>query len=119
MNENKTGLSLIQIWRSERVLGRGFCSASIDYDRLNIEEIQPRKIPSRTNSCGEIDAFKEIRAEPGQFNFATMRARMEAASAATSTCASPSNLDESMTVKTTITKNHFDHDEVLRDDSVL
>jgi len=100
------------IWRTERVLGRGFCSSTIDYDQLKIEEIQPTKILTRSDSTVEIEAFKEIRREPGQCNFATIRARMEATSteATASVCPSPTSFDDSSTVKNT-TKSHFDHDE--------
>ncbi|CAF3940507.1 unnamed protein product, partial [Rotaria sp. Silwood1] len=41
------------MWRSEKIVGRGLCSSSIDYNQMNIGEARLVKRYNRTNTCSE------------------------------------------------------------------
>ncbi|UJR28016.1 hypothetical protein I4U23_009276 [Adineta vaga] len=110
------------MWRAEKILGRGLCSSSIDYTRMNIEEIRSVKPHNRNDTCSESDVFKDVNKSSKQGFFAAMRERMEAASAAAAAAAAASVTgnetplsfeDQSINVPLLINtrKSHFDHDE--------
>jgi hypothetical protein len=102
------------MWRSEKILGRGLCSSSIDYKRMNIEEARPFKPHARNGSSSDSDVFKDVNKSNDQGFFATMRARMEAATAANSSD-TPLSFDDQYVnapLLANTKKTHFDYDEV-------
>ncbi|CAF0894236.1 unnamed protein product [Rotaria sordida] len=102
------------MWRSEKVLGRGLCSSSIDYNHMNIGEGHLVKPYSRTNTYSESDAFKDIDTSKENGYFATMRARMEATAASTNSNNTPISFDDQYInppLLSNTKKSHFDYDE--------
>ncbi|CAF0754772.1 unnamed protein product [Adineta steineri] len=101
------------IWRSEKILGRGLCSALIDYKRMNTEEVHPVKRHNRNDTCSETDVFKNVSKSSEQGFFANMRARMEAAKTASSNNTPISFDDQYVNVPllANTRKTHFDYDE--------
>lgn len=105
-------LCFFQLWRTEKVLGRGLCSSAIDYNRMNIS--QPRLVqPShRKSACSESDVFKDIQQTHQTDFFANIRARMEASNKHNETS---SSLEEQLINPPLLVNNkksHFDYEEV-------
>lgn len=98
-------------------MGRGLCSSSIDYDRLQVEPARPVTEHRRNDIGSESDVFKDVRPSNGITLFATIRARMEAAAAAANSSPSPASFDDQFIHPPLLinrTKTHFDVDEVRR-----
>jgi hypothetical protein len=96
-------------------VGRGLCSASIDYDRLQLEPARPVTAHRRNDMGSESDVFKDVRKSNEITLFATIRARMEAAAAAGHISPSPASFDDQFINPPLLinrTKTHFDYDEV-------
>ncbi|CAF2396824.1 unnamed protein product [Rotaria sp. Silwood2] len=102
------------MWRSEKVLGRGSCSSSIDYDHINIGEARLVKPYNRTNTCSESDIFKDVNKSKENGFFANIRARMEATAASTNSSDTPISFDDqyiNVPLLSNAKKSHFDYDE--------
>ena len=104
---------MFKLWRSEKILGRGLCSSSINYNQTNIDETRPVKPYKRSDTCSNSDIFKNVTNSNENF-FATIRARMEAAATAKPSD-TPLSFDDqyiNAPLLANSKKNHFDYDEV-------
>ena len=84
---------------------------------MQIKEARPVKATRRIDTCTETGVFKEIQNSNENELFAVIRARMEAASEATSSNDSQLSLDDQYVnapLLVTTKKTHFDYDEVSR-----
>ena len=100
------------MWRSEKVIGRGFCSVLLDDDRFSIERPQPVINNHRKDFGAETDVFKDVSAFINQGLFARIRARMDAIASASS---SPVSFDDqyiNVPMISNENKSHFDYDQV-------
>ena len=82
---------------------------------MQIKEARLVKPKRRNDTCSETDVFKEIQNSNENDFFASIRARMEAASEATSSNESQLSLDDQYVnapLLATTKKTHFDYDEV-------
>jgi hypothetical protein len=82
---------------------------------MNIEEARPIKPYNRNDTCSESDIFKNITNSNETGFFATIRARMEAATAAANAGDTPLSFDDQYINAPLLANNkktHFDYDEV-------
>ena len=99
---------------SEKVLGRGSCSSSIDYNRIYIDKGRLVKPYNPGVTYSDSDVFKNITKVHQNEFFATIRARMEATSSKNFNDTSNSFDDQYVNAPliSKTKKTHFDYDEV-------
>lgn len=105
---------MLKIWRSEKILGRGLCSSSIDYNNMDVDDGRLVKPHESTNTCSEVDVFKNVNNSYENGFFAAIRARMEAQSALRSND-TPLSFDDQYInppLLANTNKSHFDDDDV-------
>ena len=102
------------MWHSEKILNRDLRSSSINDNHMNMKDECSVKSYNHTDTYSYTDVFKDVHRTNKHEFFATIRARMEAMSAAKSSD-TPISFDDQYVNESSLisTKtSHFDYDEV-------